>query len=40
MKDMEHDSPFINAPVWPWSLAGWAIAAALVLMAVGAWLAS
>jgi hypothetical protein len=38
MKDMEYDSPYIDSPVWPWSLAGCAIALALVLMALISWL--
>ena len=37
---MEHDSPYINEPAWPWSLVGWAIAIVLVLMAIAAWVAS
>jgi hypothetical protein len=34
---MEYDSPHIDSPVWPWSLAGWSVAAALVLMVAVAW---
>jgi len=34
---MERDSRYINAPVWPWSAAGWLIAATLLLMFVAAW---
>jgi hypothetical protein len=34
---MERDSRYINAPVWPWSLAGWLIAAMTILMFVAAW---
>ena len=37
---MEYDSPYIDSPVWPWSLAGCVIALALVLMAVVAWVVS
>jgi hypothetical protein len=37
---MERDSPFINAPVWPWSLAGWLIAAGAIVMFIAAWLRS
>jgi hypothetical protein len=33
----EVDSPYINAPVWPWSVAGWAFAALFVLLFVIAW---
>jgi hypothetical protein len=34
---VEYDSPYIDAPVWPWSLAGWSIVAALILLALVAW---
>jgi hypothetical protein len=30
---VERDSPHINAPVWPWSLAGWVVVVALVAFA-------
>jgi hypothetical protein len=28
----EFDSPYIDAPVWPWSMAGWSLAALFVLL--------
>jgi hypothetical protein len=34
---MEKDSPFINAPVWPWTLTGWLMAVTFVIMLVLAW---
>ena len=34
---MERDSPYINAPVWPWSVAGWSFAAMLILLFIAAW---
>jgi hypothetical protein len=34
---VEYDSPYIDAPVWPWSLAGWLIAGTLILLALVAW---
>ena len=34
----EHDSPYINAPVWPWSLAGYSTAALWLLLLLFAWL--
>jgi hypothetical protein len=37
---MERDSPHINAPVWPWSLAGWAFAVASLVMFLASWLRS
>lgn len=37
---MERDSPYIDAPVWPWSFAGWVIAAVALLTFVVAWLRS
>jgi len=36
----EFDSPHIHAPVWPWSLAGYSIAALLVLLFLLAWLSA
>jgi hypothetical protein len=33
----ERDSPYMHAPVWPWSLAGWVIAGTIVLMFIVAW---
>jgi hypothetical protein len=37
---VERDSRFINAPVWPWTLAGWLIAASTVVMFIAAWFRS
>jgi hypothetical protein len=34
---MERDSRYINAPVWPWSLAGWVIVAMVFVMFIVAW---
>jgi hypothetical protein len=34
---MERDSPHINAPVWPWSVAGWLFAAIVIVLFVAAW---
>jgi hypothetical protein len=34
---MEKDSPFINAPVWPWTVTGWLMAVTFVIMLVLAW---
>jgi hypothetical protein len=28
------DSPFMNAPVWPWALAGWILAAFFLVLFV------
>jgi|SoiMethySBSTD1v2_1073268.scaffolds.fasta_scaffold880988_1 hypothetical protein len=28
----EFDSPYINAPVWPWSAAGWSLATMFVVL--------
>jgi hypothetical protein len=28
----EFDSPYINAPVWPWAVTGWSLAALFVLL--------
>jgi hypothetical protein len=36
----ERDSPYIDAPVWPWSLAGWSIGALMVLYFFVAWVTS
>ena len=33
----ELHGPYINAPVWPWSAAGWSWAALFVLLFVVAW---
>jgi hypothetical protein len=33
----EVDSPFINAPSWPWAVAGWTISALHVLFFLAAW---
>jgi hypothetical protein len=38
MPPHEFDSPHINAPVWPWSLAGWSLAGLLVFLFLFAWL--
>lgn len=35
---MEYDSPLIDAPVWPWSFAGWLLAATILILFVAAWL--
>jgi hypothetical protein len=32
--------PYIDSPVWPWSLAGWCLAALYVVLALAAWLSS
>jgi hypothetical protein len=37
---MDRDSPYIDWPVWPWSLAGWLVAAGALLTFIAAWLAS
>jgi hypothetical protein len=34
---MERDSPYIDAPVWPWSAAGWLIVVMVMAMFVAAW---
>ena len=34
----ERDSPYINAPNWPWMLAGWTISALHVLFFLLAWM--
>jgi hypothetical protein len=34
----EVDSPHINAPNWPWALAGWIISALHVLFFLVAWM--
>jgi hypothetical protein len=33
----ELNGPYINAPVWPWLAAGWALVAVFVLLVVVAW---
>ncbi len=33
----EIDSPYINAPDWPWTLVGWTVSALHVLFFVSAW---
>lgn len=37
---LERDSPYIDSPVWPWSLAGWSAGALMVLYFAVAWLTS
>jgi hypothetical protein len=32
--------PHIDAPVWPWTLAGWSLAALYILLALAAWLSA
>ena len=32
--------PYIDAPVWPWSVAGWTFAALYILLALMAWISS
>ena len=34
----EYHSPRMNAPVWPWSLAGYSMAALWLLLLLLAWL--
>jgi hypothetical protein len=34
----EIDSPYINAPNWPWALAGWTVSALHVMFFVAAWI--
>ena len=36
--EYEFDSPHINAPVWPWSLAGYSVAALILGLFLYAWL--
>jgi succinate-acetate transporter protein len=36
----ERDSPYIDAPVWPWSLAGWSVGGLMVLYFFVAWVTS
>ena len=31
-KSNELESPYINAPVWPWAVAGWSLVVAFVLL--------
>ena len=31
-KSNELESPYIDAPVWPWSVAGWSLAAGFVVL--------
>jgi hypothetical protein len=38
--DYEFDSPHINAPLWPWSLAGYSIAAFLTGLFLYSWLSA
>ena len=33
----EFYGPYIDAPLWPWLLAGWALGSAIVLLFVLAW---
>ena len=32
--------PYIDAPVWPWSLAGWSLATLYLLLTFASWLSS
>ena len=34
----EVDSPYINAAVWPWSVAGWTLATLFMLFFLVAWI--
>ena len=34
----EVDSPYINAPNWPWAMAGWTISALHLLFFLAAWM--
>jgi len=34
----EVDSPYINAPSWPWAVAGWAVSALHLVFFVVAWI--
>jgi hypothetical protein len=34
----ERDSPYINAPIWPWALAGWTISALHLFLFLAAWM--
>jgi hypothetical protein len=34
----EVDSPYINAPTWPWLVAGWAVSTLHVLFFLAAWM--
>jgi hypothetical protein len=34
---MERDSRYIDAPLWPWSLAGWVIVAMVIMIFITAW---
>jgi hypothetical protein len=31
-KSKERDSPYINAPLWPWAITGWSLAATFVML--------
>jgi hypothetical protein len=33
-RSYEFESPYINAPLWPWSVAGWSLAALFALLFV------
>jgi hypothetical protein len=34
----EFDSPHINAPTWPWTVAGWTVSALHLMFFVVAWI--
>jgi hypothetical protein len=34
----EVDSPYINAPTWPWMVAGWAFSTLHILFFLAAWI--
>jgi hypothetical protein len=36
----EFYGPYVNAPVWPWTVAGWALAVVFMLLFLMAWLRS
>jgi hypothetical protein len=36
----EFYSPYLNAPVWPWTVAGWSLAAIFMLLFLITWLRS
>jgi hypothetical protein len=31
-KSKERDSPYINAPLWPWAVTGWSLAAGFIVL--------
>jgi len=34
----EVDSPYINAPDWPWAMAGWTVSALHLVFFLAAWI--